>query len=77
LPYYLYLSLFYPVSQLVFDPKGTFLDAFSLAPGAPQTILGSTTTWGDMFWPAPVFLPDGRAFSFGRDGLIQLQVTLP
>ncbi|MEA2675184.1 MAG: hypothetical protein QOI92_2376 [Chloroflexota bacterium] len=73
----MYLSLFYPVSQLVFDPKGTFLDAFTLAPGAPQTVLGSTTTWGDMFWPAPVFLPDGRAFSFGRDGLIQLQVTLP
>jgi DNA-binding beta-propeller fold protein YncE len=73
----MYLSLFYPVSQLVFDAKGAFLDAFTLAPGAPQTVLGKTTTWGDMFWPAPVFLPDGRAFSFGRDGLIQLQVTLP
>jgi hypothetical protein len=30
-----------------------------------------------MFWPSPVFLPDGRAFAFGRDGLIELKVHLP
>jgi hypothetical protein len=34
-------------------------------------------SWGDTFWPSLVFLPDGRAFSFWTDGLVQLKVTLP
>ena len=32
--------------------------------------------WGDLFWPSPVFLADGRAFSLGKGGLRELKVTL-
>jgi hypothetical protein len=38
--------------------------------------LGQTVDYGDWYWPAPISLPDGRAFTFGRDGLILMKVSI-
>ena len=73
----MYVSQFFPVSEIVLDPSGAFLDGLYHQGNSAETSLGSPIVYGDVFWPSPVFLPDGRAFSFGRDGLIELEATLP
>jgi len=62
---------------LAFDKGGTFLGGRYLGPGDKRTALQSDTEWGDGFWPVPVVLPDGRAFAFSKDGLVELKVSLP
>lgn len=49
---------------LIYDKDGAFLGGRYFSPGM------------DAYWPSPVFLPDGRAFTFGREGLVELSVTL-
>jgi hypothetical protein len=66
----------YDQTVFVLDPKGKLLGARYLAGGIPTT-LGKTVTWGDQFWPSPVFAPDGHGYSFNRLGLLQLAVKLP
>jgi outer membrane protein assembly factor BamB len=50
---------------LIYDSDYRFLGGRYYSPGMP------------VYWPSPVFLPDGRAFTFGPDGLVELKVTLP
>lgn len=73
----IYVAQFYPVSEVVLDADGSFLDEQVHVEGAPETVLSKTIAHGDVLWPAPVFLPDGRAFTFGPDGLTEIKVTLP
>ena len=61
----------------MFDKTGKFLGGHLHQAGMPLTSIGKQITWGDTFWPSPVFLPDGHAFTFGMDGLTELKVTLP
>lgn len=63
---------------LVFDRDGRYLGGRYMEPGMRG--LGGDAkapTYNDAYWPSPVFLPDGRAFTFGKDGLLELKVTLP
>jgi outer membrane protein assembly factor BamB len=73
----IYVAQFFPVSELVLDSTGRYLDGLYHMDGTTETYLGRDWVWGDVFWPSPLFMPDGRAFSFGRDGLIELKVKLP
>ena len=69
---------YYAGHQVVLDPSGRLITP--VVPKDPQAVsyLGNGhVEWGDTFWPAPVFLTDGRAFAFGKDGLLELKVTLP
>ena len=52
-------------ANLIFSPDGRFLGGRYIASEAEN------------YWPSPVFLPDGRGFSFSKDGLIELSVALP
>jgi len=61
-------------AQVVLDPSGALLAAVRPEIGVR---LEKQITWGDKWWPSPVFLPDGRAFTFGKAGLLELRVTLP
>lgn len=73
----IYMNVNGSESQLVFDNAGRFLGGQYLREGDERNEAGKETRWGDIFMPSPVFLPDGRAFSFGRGGLLELKVTLP
>jgi outer membrane protein assembly factor BamB len=73
----IYVAQFEPQAELVFDPKGRLLGGDYLEPTELGTAINKRITWGDTFWPSPVFLPDGRGFTFGRDGMLELKVTLP
>ncbi len=57
----------------VFDPGERFLGGMY---GASSDMV-KTPVWGDLFFPAPVFAPDGYAYSFGRAGLLRIKVTIP
>lgn len=72
-----YIELYGSETILVLDRDGAALGGMRLPPGAHGARLGQTVDYGDWYWPAPVPLPDGRAFTFGRDGLIVMSVTLP
>jgi outer membrane protein assembly factor BamB len=61
-------------AQVVIGPSGELLAAVWPNVGVR---LEKRITWGDKWWPSPVFLPDGRAFTFGKAGLLELKVTLP
>jgi outer membrane protein assembly factor BamB len=61
-------------AQVVLDPSGELLAAVWPEVGVR---LEKQITWGDKWWPSPVFLSDGRAFSFGKAGLLELRVALP
>ena len=54
---------------LVFDPSLQFIGGRYNTPDMLDR--------RDNYWPSPVFLPDGRAFTFGQAGLSELKVTLP
>ena len=62
---------------------GNALQAFDANENFLGGIYGSssdmvkTPVWGDLFYPAPVFARDGYGYSFGKHGLLRLQVTLP
>jgi hypothetical protein len=73
----IFIGIFGSASQLVFDQKGNLLGADYLEPDEDMSRLGRAVIWGDTWFPSPVFLPDGRAFTFGKDGLLELKVTLP
>jgi len=62
---------------LVFDPDGAFLGGRYIEPGMQVSRSGRTMVYNDTYWPSPVFLPDGRAFTFGEAGLVELKVQLP
>jgi outer membrane protein assembly factor BamB len=62
---------------LVFDPDGEYLGGRYIEPGMRQGSGARTISYGDTYEPSPVFLPDGRAFTFGEAGLVELKVTLP
>jgi outer membrane protein assembly factor BamB len=61
---------------LVIDRDGTVLGGVPRPPGARGTNIGRIPDYGDWYWPGPVFLPDGRAFTFNRDGLVLMSVSL-
>ena len=63
---------FYAGHQVVLDPSGRLIADIVPNEGIR---LGRTIAWGDLWWPSPVFLPDGRAFAFGKDGLLELKVS--
>jgi DNA-binding beta-propeller fold protein YncE len=59
----IYVHIYASDSLMVFDPAGAFL--------------GSTTLHNAGRQASPSFMPDGRAYFFGSDGLLELKVTLP
>jgi streptogramin lyase len=61
-------------AQVVLDPSGGLRAAVWPKVGVQ---LEKQITWGDKWWPSPVFLPDGRAFTFGKAGLLEMRVALP
>jgi outer membrane protein assembly factor BamB len=73
----IYIAVYDSSSLLAFDKMGKFLGGHYHQAGMPNTSIGKEITWGDTFWPSPVFLPDGNGFTFGKDGLTELKVTLP
>jgi outer membrane protein assembly factor BamB/class 3 adenylate cyclase len=69
----IYVFQYVPSELQVFDARGRLL-------GGQYDVEGqSTTSRGgrDIFWPPPVFDPDGFGYTFGPDGLVKLKVTLP
>jgi outer membrane protein assembly factor BamB len=74
---YIYIAVFGSNSQLVFDPMGRLVGGRYHQAGMPFTSINRQVSWGDTFWPTPVFLPDGRGFTFWKDGLTELKVTVP
>jgi outer membrane protein assembly factor BamB len=72
-------SVDHPVSEaiLAFDPAGRFLGGMYRPPGSVPMQESKTITYGEWYYPSPVFLDDGRAFTFSADGLTELRVTLP
>jgi outer membrane protein assembly factor BamB len=73
---YIYIAVYGSDSQLVFDPTGRLVGGRYHQAGMPFTSLNKQANWGDTFWPSPLFLPDGHGFTFGKDGLTELKVTL-
>ena len=73
----IFIGVYGSASQMVFDRNGKLLGADYLEPDEEITRLGRTIIWGDTWFPSPVVLPNGRAFIFGKDGLLELKVTLP
>jgi DNA-binding beta-propeller fold protein YncE len=71
----MYAAHFAPQVQLVFDTTGHLVGSWYSR--VISNLGNGHVEWGDTFWPSPVFLPDGRAFAFGKDGLLELKVTLP
>ena len=71
------VSTYISESTLVFDPKGSLIAARYLTGSMQRMDIGKQASWGDVFWPSPVYLPDGRAFTFWKNGLAELKVTLP
>jgi outer membrane protein assembly factor BamB len=68
----------YDEAELLVGASGRILGGEYLEPGGRITNEGNGhVEWGDIFWPSPVFLPDGRGFSFGGAGLLELKVTPP
>ena len=72
-------SFDFPVAAaiLVFDPTGTFLGGMYRTPGSQPPAEARTIIYGDWYYPTPVFMPDGRAFTFSKAGLTEMKVTLP
>jgi hypothetical protein len=67
----------YSTSDLdVYDANGRLLAKHDLGAGQP-TVIGRQAQWGDAYWPSPVFAKDGHGYTFNKDGLLELQVTLP
>jgi outer membrane protein assembly factor BamB len=73
----IYVATYDDESTLVLDPSGALIGARLLTDGMQRMVVDRQVTWGDVFWPAPTFLPDGRAFAFWKDGLVELRVKLP
>ena len=61
----------------MFDAKGAFIGARYLTGTMQRMDTNKQVSWGDVFWPLPAFLPDGRAFTFWKNGLAELKVPLP
>jgi hypothetical protein len=73
----IYVSTYETESTLVLNPMGALIGERLLGEGMQRMEGNKQITWGDVFWPAPTFLPDGRAFAFWKEGLVELKVTLP
>jgi outer membrane protein assembly factor BamB len=73
----IYVEVYGSESMLIFDRHGKFVAGGYLQPGARRVGGGKKTEWGDWYWPTPVFMPDGRAFTFAEQGLVELTFTLP
>jgi outer membrane protein assembly factor BamB len=73
----IYVETYTAESMLIFDPHGRFIAGSYLQPGMRRMEVGKKIEWGDWYGPTPVFLPDGRAFTFAERGLVELKVTLP
>jgi hypothetical protein len=73
----IYVEVYRSESMLAFDPDGKFITGGYLLAGMRRVGGGKKTEWGDWYWPTPVFMPDGRAFTFGEAGLVELRVDLP
>jgi outer membrane protein assembly factor BamB/class 3 adenylate cyclase len=72
----IYVFQYVPQAIQVFDPKGRLLGGI-FEQSNPDLYSNTFQFNGRVFWPPPVFAPDGYAYSFGPDGLIQLKVKLP
>jgi outer membrane protein assembly factor BamB len=72
-----YVAVFGSNSQLVFDATAEFIGGQYHQAGMPFTSINRQVSWGDTLWPSPVFLPNGRGFTFGKDGLTEVKVSLP
>ena len=59
--------------DLVFDQNGALIGDRH---GSGSSVGKAHQERGSAFFPAPVFGPDGLAYSFNEDGLLQIQVTL-
>lgn len=59
-----FLFVYAPYAQVVLSPEGSVLAA---RPGVA----------GTLFYPPPVFAPDGFGYSFDPNGLVRLKVSLP
>jgi len=73
---HIYVSTFNSESTLVLDSSGAVIGARYLGNGL-LTDVSKQPTWGDTFWPTPVFAPSGLAYTFWKDGLAELKVAAP
>ncbi len=73
---HIYVSTFNSESTLVLDLGGAVVAARYLGDGQ-MTDVSKQPTWGDTFWPTPVFAPSGLAYTFWKDGLAELKVAVP
>jgi outer membrane protein assembly factor BamB len=60
---------------LAFDPDGAFLGGLYRPAGARPPNEATTVTYGDWVFPTPVFMPDGRAFTFSELGLTEIDLS--
>ena len=72
----IYVQTYTAESILAFEPDGAFIAGAYLQPGMQRQVGGKTIEYGDWYSPTPVFLPDGRAFTFAGKGLVQLDFKL-
>ncbi|MBA2717991.1 MAG: PQQ-binding-like beta-propeller repeat protein [Chloroflexi bacterium] len=73
----IYAVVYGSEAQVVLDQSGALIGARYIGPGMDRGSAGRTIEWGDSWYPAPAFLPDGRAFLFGKAGLLELTINLP
>jgi outer membrane protein assembly factor BamB/class 3 adenylate cyclase len=69
----IYVFQYVPQALQIFDPSGHFLGGIY----EDSTAESGYQFDGSVFWPAPVFAPDGFGYSFGPDGLVRMKITLP
>jgi outer membrane protein assembly factor BamB len=59
----------------VFDPDGMILGGMYAGQNR-SGLVGPGHLSNEVFWPPPVFMPDGAGYTFGADGLIQISVNV-
>jgi hypothetical protein len=70
------IELYASETILVFDRQLSVLGGMRLPEGSPGATLGHVADYGAWYWPVPLFLPDGRAITFDREGLVVMKVDL-
>jgi len=75
---HIYVDVYGSEAKLILDRDGNYLAGKFLQPGEQKYGINKTVVWSsDIFYMPPAFLPDGRAFAFMKEGLVELAVTLP